>query len=67
MLSKRGIEISSAKLWLNQLHKWAMAGWDVANGKTSVILFTSWYRKSKFCSTMKLARSDIFRLYLIER
>ena len=46
MLLKRGIEITSAKTCLNWLHIWAMAMWEVGNGKISVLLFTSWYHKS---------------------
>ena len=38
---------SSAKTSLNWLQKWAMAMWEVAKGKISVLLFTSWYRKSQ--------------------
>ena len=45
MLLKCGIEISGAKTSLNWLHKSTMAMWEVANGKVSVLLFTSWCRK----------------------
>ena len=31
MSLKRGIEISSAKIRLNWLHKWATAIWEMAN------------------------------------
>ena len=47
MLLKRSIEISSSKTSLNWMHKWAMAMWEVANAKISVILFTSFYGKSQ--------------------
>ena len=46
MLLKCGMEISSAKTKLNWLHKLALAMWEVANGKISVHVFTSLYRKS---------------------
>ena len=36
MFLKRGIEISSAKTWLNWLRKWAMRA--VTNGKISAFL-----------------------------
>ena len=45
MLLKRGIEISVEKISLNWLHEWAMAMWEVASGKISIILLISWYRK----------------------
>ena len=40
--------------------------WDVANGKISVLLFTSCYIIKSY-SSMKLATSNPFRLYLIEK
>ena len=41
MILKRDVEIRSAKSRLNWLNKWAMATLEVANGKISVLLFTS--------------------------
>ena len=46
MLLTCGLEISSAKTLLNWLRKWAMAMWEVAKGKISVLFFTGWYRNS---------------------
>ena len=58
------IEISVQKQ-LNWLHKWALAMWEVANGKISVLLFTSWYRK---IIDQKNSQGVIhFCLYLIEK
>ena len=40
---------------------------DVAKGKISVLLFTSWYEIIKSYRSIKLTRSKPFRLYLIEK
>ena len=42
MLLKCGIEIRSATTWLRN---WAMAMWEVANGKILDLLFTNCDRK----------------------
>ena len=69
MLVERGIEISSAKTILNWLHKWAMAMWEVANGKISVLLIYKLLVPLiiKSYSSMKLTRNNSFRPYLIKR
>ena len=43
--------------------------WEVFNGKVSVHLFTSWYRKSfnLISSSIKLTRSKPYRLHLIQK
>ena len=43
-----------------------MALWEVANGKISVLLFTSWWIIKSF-SSMKLTRINLFRLYFTEK
>ena len=40
--------------------------WEMANGKTSVLLFTS-CSITKSYRSMKLARSNPFRLYLMKK
>ena len=67
MLLKCSIEISCAKTSSKWLRKWAMATWEVANGKISFLLFTSWYTIINSYGSMKLARNNPFRLYLMEK
>ena len=49
---------------LNWLGKQAV--WVVANGKTSVLLFTSWQIIKSYTS-VKLTRSNLFRLSFMEK
>ena len=61
MLLKRGLEIGSA----NKIkHKWAI--WEVANDKMLVLLFRCW-QIIKSNSSIKLTRSNLFRVQFIEK
>ena len=49
---------------LHWWHKWAI--WEVANGKMLVLLFRCW-QIIKSNSSIKLTRSNLFRIQLIEK
>ena len=64
MLLKCGIEVSSAKTELNWLQKCAMAMWEVAQDKISVLLFTSWYRKSYNLISQLNSQNVVYFVYI---
>ena len=65
MLLKRCIQISrAAKTCVNWWHKCAM--WEVANGKISVLLFTSWQIMKSY-SSQKLTKSNLLCLCFIAK
>ena len=49
---------------LNKWHKWGI--WEVANGKMLVLLFRCWQIK-KSNTSVKLTRSNPFRIQFIEK
>ena len=63
MLFKRGIELSCAR-WFYWLHY--RATWEVANENVAVLLFTCWSIIKSYYS-IKLSRSNLFRLYFIKK
>ena len=54
MLLKCGIEISSAKTWLNWLYKREMAMWKMANCNISILLFKELIGGSEFESWLEV-------------
>ena len=63
MLLKRGLEMA-LQTRLNWWHKWVI--WEVANGKILVLLFRCW-QIIKSNTSIKLTRSNLFRIQFIEK
>ena len=65
MLSKRRIEISTAKTWINQVRKWVNEEWSVAKSKISVLLIQD--SNLNFCNLKKIRDIDLNCLHCKEK